>query len=256
MKKRMLILLILGYQTANAQISLDKRFQENQMNVVNLSSTYYYSTSIKNSIISIYRENYAFYKSITLVPPSNYSIGSVTLSDKTFNNSVDIEFLVTVNKLNGEATDADYCKQLLYNENGQIIYDFGSATIITSYFFKTASGLTKLFLQRMTFNPQYTNYIYSTEIYSLPGNYTGVSAIKSPNEVHVNYDAERKTVEFLPTQVTDNFILKLYNPEGRELIQRQYNEFNNGKISISTENLNSGVYIFSLNEVSGKILIK
>lgn len=250
------MLFIFGCLVSNAEILLEKQFQGSKMNVVNLSATYFYSINTDKNQVSVYKENFMPLKTVSLNSLSNYKISNVMVTDKVFNNSTDLEFLVSVNKVTGAATDADECKLLLYNENGQVIYDFGAGTILNYYITKTVSGTSKMILQRMIYNFSIYDYSINTEIYSLPGNYTGMSAVKSSDEVQVNYDAQSKTIEFLPTQVTDNFTLKLYNTDGKELMQRQYNELINGKISISTENLNSGVYIFCLNEVSGKILIK
>jgi hypothetical protein len=256
MKKLTLLLLILGYSTVNAQIVLEKQFPGLQMNVINLSLTYYYSTDISKSQISVYKENYSFLKTFTFTPPSNYSFGSATISDKVFNNLADLEFLVLVNKVSGDATDADASKFLLYNENGQIIYDFGAGSILSSFFIKTASGASKMILQRLIYNMSNLTITTNTEIYSLPGNYTGISAVKSTNEVNVKYNSQNRTVEFFPTEISESLCLKLYNIEGKELIQRNYNGIIDGKITVSSEGLTSGVYIYSLNENSGKIILK
>jgi len=256
MKKQIFMLLILGQSVVgNAQILLDKQFSGVQMNVINLSSTYYYSTDAAKSQVAVYKTDYSLLKTFTFSPPNGYNFGYATLSDKVFNIATDLEFLVLVNKTTGSGTDADASKLLLYNESGQIIYDFGYGTTLSSYFIKTVSGATKMILQRLIYNMSNLTITTNTEIYSLPGNYTGISAIKSTNEVSVKYNSQDKTVEFFPAETSENVCLKLYNIEGKELIQRNFNGLVDGKITVSTEGLSSGVYIYSLNENSGKIIL-
>lgn len=257
MKKQIFMLLILGQSViGTAQILLEKTFSGAQMSAVNLSSTYYYSTDAAKSQITVYKTDYSLLKTFTLSPPNGYNFGYATLSDKVFNNTTDLEFLVLVNKTTGSATDTDASKLLLYNESGQVIYDFGGASTISSFFIRTVSGATKMILQRLIYNMSNLTITTNTEIYSLPGNCTGVSAIKSTNEVSVKYNSQDKAVEFFPTEISENLCLKLYNIEGKELISRNCNGIIDGKITVSTEGLSSGVYIYSLNENSGKIILK
>lgn len=257
MKKQIFILLVLGQSViGNAQILLEKTFSGAQMNVINLTSTYYYSTDAAKSQVTVYKTDYSLLKTFTLSSPSGYNFGYATLSDKVFNNTTDLEFLVLVNKTTGSATDADASKLLLYNESGQVIYDFGGASTISNFFIRTVSGATKMILQRLIYNMSNLTISTNTEIYSLPGNYTGISAIKSTNEVSVKYNSQNKTIEFFPTEIAESSCLKLYNIEGKELIQRNFNGLVDGKITASTEGLTSGVYIYSLNEYSGKIILK
>lgn len=259
MKKLIFMLLILGQSgIGNAQILLEKKFTGAHLNAINLSSTYYYSTDMLRSKISIYKENFTFLKTVTLLLPSNYYFDSATLSDKVFDNSTDIEFLVLVYKKTGSSADPDASMLLLYNEWGQIIYDFGKGTKLTNFFIKTVSGETKMILQRLIYNlsiPTPT-IITDTEIYSLRGNYTGIAVAKSTNEVSVKYNNQNNSVEFQPTQMSDNFCLKLYNLEGKEIEVKQYGSLTNNKIILNTSSLPKGVYVYSLNEATGKIVIQ
>lgn len=256
MKTLILLLFVLGYSVSNAQITLEKKFDGSQMNVINLSATYYFSTDNSKSQISVYKENFSLHKTVTFTLPTNYSFGYATFSDKVFNSSTDLEFLVLVNKINGVATDADASKLLLYNESGQIIFDFGTGTSISSFFFKTTSGTTKMIVYKMIFDLANFNFSTNTEIYSLIGNYTGISAVKNTNELSVSVNSQNKTIEFDAIQKAEKYNLRLYDIRGNEIIHKNFKELIDGKIAVSTESLTSGIYIYSLNACAGKVIIK
>ncbi len=256
MKKTMFILLLLGYAVVHAQVSQDKQFIGVQMSSVNLSSTYYFNVDIAKSQVVVYKENYSLLNTFTLMSPTGYTFNSVSLTDKVFNNSSDLEFLVSFTKTNGDGTDIDMTKLLLFNEKGQIIYDFGAGTMIVSNFLKTVSSSSKMILYRMIYDKSINNYVTNTEIYNVLGNYSGISSIEESDNTKVYVNSLRKTIEFIPLDKTNSYTLKICNVSGKVFLCNFYKNLVDGGIVVSSAGFPSGIYIYNVNGESGKLLIK
>lgn len=257
MKKLSILIFIIGCISAQAQVSLEKQFNGQQITAINLSSTYYYFTDIANSKVYVYKEDYSLYNTFVFTPPSGYKFSTFILSDKLFNLSADLEFLVIFSKTGGSTTDSDATKLILYNEKGLVLYDFGVASILSPSFIKTASGSSKMMLLRMIYNTSTYLFTTNTEIYNISGGFSGISSTLQPDKLDISVDQTNKMIKFNLNSDEIKFgILRIYNLQGNLLKYKSIKGISESTVLISTQGLASDIYIYELNGIVGKFIIK
>lgn len=239
-----------------SQVSLEKQFSDIQIQVINLSATYYYSADGNSGQVTVYKDDYSRYKTFSFDLPTGYKFSSALISDKIFNSDTDFEFLVTAVKINVSGLDTDMTKLVLCNEKGQIMYDFGSATLITSNFIKTISGSSKLILYKMIYNIDMMDYVTSTDIYNVQGDYSGIYSVKSFDNMKVHIDRKNNIIEFESKNLFDKNYLRIYDLKGELFLSKSFEINTNGKYSISSSLLSSGIYVYDFNGVTGKLIIE
>lgn len=91
-------------------------------NIVKYLVYNYYETSI-----NIYNLDHSLYKSIVITPPPGVDVALRFIyhqSEKLFNDDENIEFIVHYD-INDDS--GDYYQNILYDENGTVLYDFGKS---------------------------------------------------------------------------------------------------------------------------------
>jgi hypothetical protein len=171
-------------QKSNAQINLEHTF-EGQVTYFgsgglignNTGLNLYGFVNTTTNQVKIYNEDYSLHKTVTITPPTGYSInaGVSCLSKNLFNSNNKVEFILTLTNPNalqqGGNRDLYYsCK--MYDEDGSLIKDFGTSyQILPSGVIKISNGKFKLLILKIILldeNPA-SGYFYSTDVYSVPG---------------------------------------------------------------------------------------
>jgi len=168
MKKLTFILIAISLlffsQTANAQINLEHTFDGSVQYSADLPRCNYY-IQLSGFQVKLYSdENYSLYKSVTVTPPTNYTIlGVYNPCQNVFTTDNKVTFFVICYNNSASGTN-QFCTMRLYNEDGTIVRDFGySSSFLFPYIHRTSNNKYRLYVNRTTSTSN------KTEIYSLPG---------------------------------------------------------------------------------------
>jgi hypothetical protein len=258
MKKLLTIIgLLLTVSAANAQVVLEHTFSNAMVNVINLTSTYYYVVDDTNNQVTIYKEDYSLYKTCSFIPPTGYKLSSVNMSDKLFNNTVELEFLVSYTKTSYEVYDNSYYTVKLYNELGSVLFDFGSGALVTYSPYKTVLGNTKIMVSRMKYTEATSPIAYfNSEVYNLVGNYSGIAPIKDDVKLKAFPNPSKSTVN-LPYSVNTDIKtqMSIFNLAG-QLIEQKQVDSSNDKILLNVSSYRTGIYIYECNGRSGQFIVE
>lgn len=129
----------------------------------------YCNFNYTTNILTLFNNDHSLYKSITMTPPSGYQINTAgnmqytSISTKVFNTDDLVEFAFSF--LSTGASPVWH--MFLYNENLQVIKDFGDNRSSISLF-KTVNNETKCMVTGVTLSG--SQYTYYQDIYHLPGN--------------------------------------------------------------------------------------
>ena len=160
-----IINMLLFTQVVNAQINLEHTFDGyiSHGSYVAYAHNYYVPAIMQTNQIRIYNENYALYKTITITPPTSYTIQAVANISKSITTTDNkVTFFVVFS--NTSAPQNQWYTIRLYNEDGTILKDFGFTGITYSTsFHKTADNKYRLSIIKNI------DGVYKTDIYSLPG---------------------------------------------------------------------------------------
>jgi len=247
MKKTLLIVVLLGFVKLQGQISLEHSYDNSLSNSVlysnysfsfnTESATYYYYFSSGDNSIKLYNENHSLYKSVSLPIPATGYISIYAPSDKLFNNDALIEFIVMISG----STNQMY----LLNENGDIINNLGDrnrANII-----KTNNGAFKLVTSKNDGNiidVYALNGTLSTDQFNLLAK---LSPFPNPTDSIINIT--------IPEQVNKTADIKIFSATGKEVMsQKNYGDSN--KVSLDVSSLSSGIYLYKVENHTGKFIKK
>jgi len=172
LKKTIFILLtITTFTNCNAQINLEKTFDEGELIV---GSNAYYDTGANSEFIitfnmekqtlNLYNQDYSLYKTLTNIFDVHYtSITPSYITRGLFNTDNKLEFLAYMIRKDGTISTR------ILNEDGDVIEDFGSSS--SAYCIKVKNKV-KLLITRyeVSYDSQNTGVKYTSEIYSVPGN--------------------------------------------------------------------------------------
>jgi hypothetical protein len=251
MRKILLGLFTIIQVGVNAQITLDHTFVNKQIINTNthLKTVYFDSAPINNQI-NFYNENYTFYKTTTITPPTGYKLNNITnVSDQLFNTDNLLEFTcLFIDTLNNTGYNLK-----LINENGVELFDFGNAYY--GYAHKTVTNQTRFIVWNYT---NYPNPNIETNIYSIPGTIvTGKNSIE--NDFSNNNPFPNPATSYInlkyninQSEVTD---LSIYKSNG-QLIETMKigGDFNTIKLDISK--YSKGIYFYKYNSESKKFIVQ
>jgi len=251
-RKITLITLFLTSAVSFSQATLEHSYIINQdegsdqsyfFNTETASYHYTYDTS---NVLKIYKEDHSIYATLNLPVDSGYNVNNLQLfTDKLFNSDNSIEFLlVTVN-----ATGVH--KMTLLNEKGDVLQQFGDKQ--DALIVKTLSNNYKLITQKATYNSGL--YITKKDVYALTGSLS-VNQVKDLSKSLVAYPNPVKDVLNItnPTDNTGDASLKVFSATGKLVLQKNIAGNNEDFIKLDVSGLQSGVYIYKINDVSNKFI--
>ncbi|MDR0605331.1 MAG: T9SS type A sorting domain-containing protein [Bacteroidales bacterium] len=210
--------------------------------------------------VKLYNEDYSLYKAITITPPNGYKISSTILycTRKLFNANDKIEFIVhfTQSSVDADNNNNDYMR--IYDEDGNVIKDFGNAYTWSPSIIKLSNGQFKLRISKYIYNTSNPNTC-KTEIYSLPGSMS-VKAIEVKEdgiEYPSPYPNPSNSIVHLPYQLKkgETSIMRIYNLQGQLLEQKQI-DYSFHEILLDVSEYAKGVYIYEVNGISNRFIVE
>ncbi len=263
MKKILAIfVMIFAVITVKAQINLEYSFPTSQFNAFNTSNKTYYSI-LYSTGIKIYNSDYSLYKFITITPPEGYKIstGAASIfSDKVFNTDSKIEFLINFT-LSAAVTASTFNLNTvlqLYNEDGQLLKDFGTAMGLYGTVFEQISGVLKLQIAKTIYDTSTTpaTYKYSYDIYSLSGSLP--SSVVKLSDVNLSpaYPNPSNFIVNLsvPSNIDGVAKMRIFNTTGKLIEEKQVDGLFD-KVLLNVSAYPAGIYIYECNNVSNRFIV-
>jgi len=213
----------------------------------------YYNFNTTTSVLTLYSNDYSLYKSLTITPPAGFKTPAFAggISTKIFNSDDLVEFCFSFTTT---STSNPYeSKLLLYNENLQVIKDFGNRG--SFYFFKTVDNVTKCCVSGYTISG--SQITYYQDIYHLPGNLPVdvFNELPSTNE-QTPFPNPTNTFIIIPFSlgVSENTVLNIFNQQG-QLIDSRIISGNESSFRYDVHNLSPGFYFYQYNNVKEKFIV-
>jgi len=258
-KISLLGIAFLGFSLgANAQITLEHTFDgsvsHNFTHVTPTIDHYVYFNTTTNQV-KLYNEDYSLYKSVTITPPANYSFNTVsTYSKNIITTDGKVTFFVTF--INNNTTDDLRSNFKLYDEDGTIVKDFGYEYMFIIYGIHAISdNKLRLSILRYTSTNPLT---YQTDIYSLPGTVTSIAPPTEGNNTFQSpYPNPANTVITLPYKLEQGemSVMSIYSING-QLIETKQIDYVFDKILLNVSGYAKGMYIYEVNGVSSRFVVK
>jgi hypothetical protein len=239
---------------SSAQINLEHTFSGASMySPVNTNNqTMYYNFDATSSILNIYDNNFSLYKTITITPPSGYKTPAFTggISTKIFNYDDLVEFCFSFTSI----ANPYESKLLLYNENLQVLKDFGNR--ISLYFFKTVDNVTKCSVTGFTINGSVITYYQ--DIYHLPGNLpVDVNSELPIIDEQLPYPNPTASFIVIPLSLKENetSVLNIFNQNGQVMDSKTITGYEN-RFIYNVKSLSPGVYFYQYNKIHEKFIVQ
>ena len=256
MKKNLFALLFATIITSYTfgQITLEKTYSSENLQVyTNSTETYYYTVGWNLSTIKIYNSDYSLKKQFTPTIPAGYEMvvrayDNFFLSKNIFNFDNLLEIVVAFAKYDTNINEYTY-KILIYNEDGQIVKDFGDGYNLEDEFdFQVYHDNTvnknKLRLFKLSSN--------STEIYNLSTNSLTTKEIQAKNSLSAFPIPTNKNLNIINPNNGYNR-LDVYDQNGKIVLNKTF--MNSEKIiSLDVEFLPNGLYLYKIGNFSSKFL--
>lgn len=263
MKKILAIfVMIFAVIAVKAQINLEYTFPTSSVYAFNTSNNTYYSI-LYSTGIKIYNSDYSLYKFIPITPPDGYkiSLGAATyFSDKVFNTDSKIEFLINFT-LSAAVTVSTFNLNAvlqLYNEDGQLLKDFGTAMALYGSVFKQISGVSKLQIAKTTYDSSTSpaTYVYSNDIYSLSGSLpSGVVELSDANLAPAYPNPSNSIVNLsVPKNIDGVAKMRIFNTGGKLIEEKQVDGLFD-KVLLNVSTYPAGIYIYECNKVSNRFIV-
>ena len=214
----------------------------------------YYTYMPSGNIVYVYNWNGSLYKTISVTPPSGYSVQTIScLSQKCINNDNKLEMCVVF--VHSSSTGSSSHKMWLINEDGTKLNDFGDAyTWAASY--SSYNGETHLNIMKGTVDASY-NLTYTTIIYKCSG--SGMVGIAQPERTELGKAFPNPTSEIItiPYKLNGNTTsqIHIYDAAGHLYTTIPVGpHFNEIKLDVSE--YPSGVYLYECNGTSNRFVVR
>lgn len=191
--------------------------------------------------MSVFNSDFSHYMDIILP----YKANEINyISDKLFNSDVKLEYYMAYNIEQG------YQKAGIFNEDGEMLYDFGGYTAIHHDIVMQENKKPLLVLWTTV------NEVTESKIYELPGNYLQVNEVQKP-AIGLPYPNPSDKIIEIPVKISNSADLtfSVYN-SGGVLIHQKILDPTEQKVQVETAGLKPGVYIYTGCGVSGKFVVK
>lgn len=248
-------------QITIAQINLEHTFDATvgaSYQFISPVINYYTYFNIETSQVRLYNEDYSLYKTINISSPSNYKMAYVSgFSKGIVSTDGKITFLVSFGKITSDGNyNSNYIGKL-YDQDGNMIKDFGySGTLLSPSFHVVSNNVCRMSISILEYEP-YPTAKYKTEIYSLPGTLSvGVSSPQK-NQIQSPYPNPANSVITLPYQLGEGetSVMRIYNVNG-QLIETKQIDFVFDRILLNVSSYTKGVYIYQVNEISNRFIVE
>lgn len=210
----------------------------------------------ESSAIYLYNWDFSLYKTITMTPPSGYTMYATyayLMSKKFINNDDKIELFVQFYKDN----NLDCKKLLLINEDGTIIQDFDTAFILDPLTFYTYNNETRINIYKATrINGELTS---SVIVYRCGG--PGKVSVPNANQetslgnAYPNPTASMVTLPYHLSSSNSTAKIHIYDMSGKLVktisVGPHFNE-----VMVDVSSFPSGMYIYECEGKTSKFIVK
>jgi hypothetical protein len=192
----------------------------------------------------------------------DYKIQAVQISKNVFNTDDSFEFMVTYIKTDN-SFDNTYYKLILFDSNGNILKDFGTAYIISPLSAHIVNNNLKLMIVKTFTNNSVLSY--ETEIYSVPGipqynddnSTTGLIQNNNNLEDGYAYPNPATLSITLPYSINEGSIstMNIFDMNGK-LVESKTIDSHFNQINLNVANYTRGTYFYVVNGVSKKFIVE
>ena len=243
MKKLLFSIAIVATNFAFAQITLEKTYASENLQVyTNATETYYYSVG-QLSTIKIYNADFTLKKQFTLASPVSISSYDNFILSKNIFNTDNLLEIVTVS-----GNYPNYSIKI-YNEDGTLVKDFGTGYQFDDefdfhVFHDNSTNTNKLRL--------YKSSTISTEIYNLGTTSLASKEIQEKTKLAAFPIPTNKTLNVVNPNNGNNKI-QIFDTTGKIVLSKSF-QVSESKILLNVENLPNGIYIYKIGELSSKFI--
>lgn len=241
---------------AFGQITLEHSFFNESVYIYKTPTEMYLVSGTTDNKIKLYNIDYSLAKTVNVPVPTGYTMAPIvaeqafTMSKNIFNTDSKYEFLVDVYS----ETQLPRIKLLLINEDGTLLKDFHTNPDIMhserfEVFHNDATNTNKLIIGNNT-QLINNNYIYHTEIYSLPTSSLTTKEIQTGSKLSAFPIPTNKILNIANPGNGANKI-EVFDVTGKLVANKSFSTSEN-KISIDVENLPKGIYIYKIGNLSSK----
>ena len=257
--------LIFCSQISKAQVNLEYTFT----GVVRLSDDSYISRDgysggfvsfdNPNRKIYIYNLDYSLNKLISYVLPTGYQLNKYPvvsyLTKKLFNDDEKIEYLVSF-----YYSDKGYQRMalILYNEDGDILKDFGNAGSLEFNAHKMSDNKDILSVIRgYNYNQNLILTDWYTQIYSLRGAITDISSVLESKSINRPFPNPANQIINIPYKLIsgESSFMKVMDIQGR-LVEQIQIDTKSEKVLLNVSDYQNGIYFYVIDGVRSKFVVK
>lgn len=212
---------------------------------------YYTEVDPTNNTYSeiIYNGNFELKSSKTyqFIPPTGYQLTSVSPSSNTFNNNDDTEFIVVYNCTEYTASNNKQQLMHLYNEDGELIYDFGYGYNISWYSLGCLIDKKCYALVYRMYYDENNELCKQTKVYLTEGipsdnianQENTIQKLPHPNPscsiINIPYNTEN-----------GNTTISIFNNQG-QLVEHKQLSNNSTILQLNVSNYPKGIYHYTIN---------
>ncbi|PXY44294.1 T9SS type A sorting domain-containing protein [Flavobacterium hydrophilum] len=210
------------------------------------TGSYHYAFD-ENNVLKIYTDSHTVFATINLPVDAGYSVNNLYLfSDKLFNSDNLIEFLL-VTSSNSSGT----YKMRLLNQNGTVLQELGDKN--EALIVKTVSNNYKLITEKGY--SVSNSYFTAKDVYALTGT-LGTNQANMLSKKSIAYPNPVKDILNVtnPSNKTENTDIKIYSTTGKLVLEKNISNEKEDFIKLDVSALQSGVYVYRINELNSKFI--
>lgn len=252
MRKSVFFLFAMFSAACSAQISQIASISEYLM-YSGADANKYYTYMPNGNAITIYNWDGSLYKTVSVTPPSGYTVQTVLcLSKNIINNDNKLEMCIIFNT---STTDNSSHKMWLINEDGTKLNDFGNAYSYSSSY-STSNGGNHLNILKMLIDASY-NVSYTTIIYNCSGTGSLGVSLQNNTELGAAFPNPANNIITLPYKLNNKASseIHIFDAHGHLLSSIPVGaHFNEIKLDISS--FPTGIYIYECDGTTNRFVVQ
>ena len=257
MKAKLTLLCLLCSLMLPAQITQVHHFDENVNFYTGYEIDILYSYQSNATSCNLYNLDFSLYKHVNLQLPSGYGISSISyVSRGIFTNDNRISFIV--NSINNNAADSQKAHTAAYDENGEMVYDFGYCQ---NNFGTAVWGFNNHYYALVhfgTLNLSISAYEITTDVYQLYGTpsqttFSTPQIKQMPQLPYPNPTTGLISLPYALQQETGS--LFIFNQSGKQ-IERKHVSNAQDYLMLDVKNYPAGQYFYTVEGQTQSFIVK
>lgn len=231
----------------HSYVSNKWQYEESNAFMTDSGINYYTYNNATNTML-IYNNSHTLIKTVNIPVDAGYYINYFyAISDKLFNSDIQIEFIIAMNEISGTNK-----KLNLINENGTVLQQFGNKNGL-----KIIKESSSEFKMATYLSPNSSSSNFNIDIYSLPGTYLNLISNKINENSLFGYPNPSENIIYINSnlEIGQRGTLEVFDMNGKKVMEKNVIGENN-EISLNISELNSGVYLYRLNDQTNKFIKK